>query len=141
MIDDVQQRPGRAQKHHGRRTGRLAEQRHPQSHEDNADIFYAVVGQQALQIMLTDGESHSDNAGNNPQQQHQRAPPERYIIKERKGSQQTVDTNLQYHARHGGRNMAGSIGMSRREPDMERHDAGLHTESEQGGQKHRRRER
>src|SRR6185369_3527190 len=136
VIENMQQGSGHAEGHHGDGAGCLSDQRHPDPHEDDADIFNAVISQQPFQVVLADGKGYPDHARDHSQEEYEAPPPERHAMKERKSPYQTVDTDLEDDSGHGGRDVTWGAGMGRREPDVERHDPRFHSETEEGGQEY-----
>ena len=58
---------------------RTADQGQAEAHDDDADVLDAVVGQQALQVVLADGEGDAQDARDHAQRQHERRPTRRRL--------------------------------------------------------------
>jgi hypothetical protein len=79
----MQQASGHSEKEERLIAGRAARHGQSHSHEDDADIFDAVIGQKTLQVMLTQGEDDSQQAADaaqNQQTQPQRGGRGRRVI-------------------------------------------------------------
>ena len=111
-------------------------QRCAEAHQDDADVFDAVIGQQPFQVVLHQGIQHAEHGGNRADGQHRHAPPHRWIAEKiKKHPRHAVDTHLDEHAGHERGHVAGRDRMSGRQPGVQRHDARLDAEADQEQQK------
>ena len=79
MIPDVQQAPRNAQDDPHRPMGRQANKSQPQSHENNTDVFNAVICQQTLDVMLSQREHHAQQRVDRTERQNNHAPYRRRV--------------------------------------------------------------
>ena len=114
--------------------GPLSDDRQPESHDDDADVLDAVIGEKTLEVVLADGEDDACHAAHRAQRQKKNTPDEWRVRQHRQHPHDRIDTGLDDDAREHGGNVAGCVRVSRGEPDMQRHDAGLDAESHERGQ-------
>ena len=112
--------------------GCLADQGHPDPHEDDADIFDAVICQQPFKIMLPMAKATPTTPEMTPGRAGE--PPTRAAVWKNESVRISPYIPTLIRSRHGRRDVTGSVGVGRREPDMKRHDAGFHAEGKQGSQ-------
>ena len=124
-------RSGEAEGLHHRVPQALAEGAEPQAQQDDPDVLDGVVGEQALQVVLAQGEGHAEDARQGAQRHQRSAPPDGRIRDPGQEPHQPEDAHLEQHARHQRRNMTGGGGMGRRQPEVQRKDARLEPEAQQ----------
>ena len=112
----------------------------PRPDADDADVLDAVIGEQALEVVLADGEGDAEHRRDHAEAEHETAPPQRRVREERADAHQAVDAHLDEHARHERRHVARRVGVRARQPDVQRHQAGLEPEAGQAEQEDRRRQ-
>ena len=132
MVPDVQERPGEAEHHQIRPPEGAPEQRQADAHADDADVLDAVVREQPLEVVLADGEGDAEHARHDPEAQDDAAPPSGEARKQRRDPDDAVDAHLDDDARHDGRDVARRVGVRARQPDVQRHDARLQPEADEG---------
>ena len=131
-LSDVQQAAAEAQDGHRAQPVGQAEQPQPQAHQDDADVLDAVIGQQALQVVLGQGEQHAQDPGQRADRQQRPAPPGWRRAQEEQGAQDPVDPHLDHHPAHQRRYVGRRRRVGLGEPDVQRHDARLGAEAQQG---------
>ena len=105
---------------------RLEGQRQPKADEDDADILHRVIGEQPLEIVLHQRIEHAHHGGDAAKREHDDAPPPgRRRRQIEHDADEAVDRDLGHHAAHQRRDMARRRRMRERQPDMQRHEAGL----------------
>ena len=103
-----------------------------QTHEDDADVFDAVIGKQTLEVVFHQRVEHTQHGGDCAHCQHGHSPPERRRAEEiEQHPGQSVDACLDDHTGHERGDVAGRDRMRLRQPDVQRHDARLDAETEQ----------
>ena len=75
VIEHMQQRRGEGERRRPRHAIRLEGERQAEAHDDDADILDAVVGEQALQVVLHQRVQDPHDAGHPGDRQHHEAPP------------------------------------------------------------------
>ncbi|EKD37329.1 MAG: hypothetical protein ACD_75C01172G0003 [uncultured bacterium] len=100
---------------------------------DDADVFHAVIGEQPFEIMLHQGIEYPEKRRSRADQEDQHPPlpgdvPEQVVGK----TNETVDRHLEHDPGHERRDMGRGHRMGLGQPDMERDNAGLQAESDQG---------
>jgi len=128
----MQQAAGHSQEGQAGIAGRLADDRDADPGGDDTDVFDAAVGQQSLDIPLGGRQADPHEGRDDPGHRQQSAPPERPYVHEGEETENTVNPHFQHNAREHGRNVAGGIGVGRRKPDVQRHQAGFGAEADQG---------
>ena len=119
--------PG-VQKHQGR----------AQAHENDADVFDAVIGEQPLEVVFHQRVEHAEHGGNRADGEHGHAPPVRRRAEEiEEHARHAVDAGLDEHAGHERGDVARRDRVRRRQPDVQRHDARLDAEADEEKQKRR----
>ncbi len=131
VVPDVQQGAAQAEDDPVRPAQRSPEQGQAEAHDDDADVLDTVVGQEALQVVLADGEGDAKDAGNRAQPQDGPTPFHRRIREQGGHPHQAVNAHLDEDARHDGGNMAGRGRVGAGQPNVQRHDAGLQTEADE----------
>ena len=112
---------------HGGHGGADAEQ-------DDADVLDGVIGQQALDVMLLQGESHAEDRRDRTEDHDHEAPPD---LDARCGEQvetdlqDTEDTDLDHATGHEGGHVGRRLGVRLGQPRVQRDDTGLGTEAEE----------
>lgn len=94
-----------------------------------------MVGEQSFDVMLGNGQNHTEDSGNQTESQDCLSPPQRRHFKEGGDPQQTIDAHFDNDARHEGRHITWGAGMGTGQPDMEGDKAGLAAKTEEGQQK------
>ena len=94
MVPHMQQASGHAQYKPGSLSGREAQQCHAHAHQYYPDIFHTVICQQPFQVMLADGEDHSEKPAGGPQNQKKASPEGRRRVQQKEHSQYAVDSHL-----------------------------------------------
>ena len=122
----------------GRHAVGLEGERQAEADEDDADVLDRVIGEQALQIVLHQRVEHAEHGGDAAEHQHDHArPPGRRAEQVEDDADEAVDRDLGHHAAHQRRDVARRGRMGERQPDMQRHEAGLRA----GAEQHQRRAR
>lgn len=117
MVQAVEQGRGERERCPDRGMVGRKHQRRPQAEINNANVFDAVIGEQALQIMLPDRVQDTQQAGYGPCEQHQISPPTGAAAEKVKSeADQTVNRSFQHYARHQGRHRTGRDWMRSRQP-------------------------
>ena len=88
-----------------------------------------MVGEQALEVVLAEGEGDAEDARDDPE--GEKGEPQRAAGrgKSERTRSEAVDARLDDDPRHQGGDVAGRRGVRAREPDVERHEAGLEAEA------------
>src|SRR6516164_11140582 len=102
MVPDVQERAAQPEDDELRAPQRATEQSEPEPDADDADVLDAVVGEQALDVVLTDREGYSQHARSDAEPEHHAAPPHRWRGEERSDPHEPVDAGLDEDTRHHG---------------------------------------
>ena len=132
-------RGGQRQRGGGRQSVGGERQRQAEADEDDADVLDRVVGEQALQVVLHQRVEHAEHRGDAAQHQHDHAgPPGRHAEQVEHDADEAVDGDLGHHAAHQRGDVAGRGGMRQRQPDMQRHEAGLRSGADQRQHQHQR---
>ncbi len=131
MVQHVIETGGHADRGERRMTTR--ERHHPGTHteQDDADVFDAVIGEEALEVVLHQRIEHAENGRQSADQKDEDAPRQSRQT-QTKGAEpnDAVDPSLDQDAGHQRRNTAGRGGMRFRQPDVQWDDARLHGEAE-----------
>ena len=98
MVDDMQQRPRETQDGDERGMRTHPQEPDSESQRDDADVLHRAVRQQALQVVLGQGEEDSPDPGHDPDADQQPAPPRGCGGKKSQRADQTVDPDLDHHA-------------------------------------------
>ena len=106
--------------------------------QNDADVLDAVVREQALQVVLGEGQDHAEHAGDDTEQEQHETQPFRKGRQHGQGPNQSIDPHFQDDTRQEGRDVAGRCGMCPGEPDVERDYSGLDSEREKGEEQNRR---
>ena len=113
---------------HGGHGGADAEQ-------NDADVLDGVIGQQALDVMLLQGESHAEDRRDRTEDHDHKAPPD---LNARGGEQvetnleDAEDTDLDHAAGHEGTHVGRRLRMSLGQPAVQRDDTGLGAKTKEG---------
>ena len=121
----------------------LDDAEHPDAEpdQDDADVLDAVVGEEALQVVLSERQDHAEHAGDDTEQEQRETQPFRKRRQQGQDPNEPIDPHLQDDTRQEGRDVAGRCGMCPGEPDVEWDDSGLDSEPEKGEEQNRRQER
>ena len=87
VIEHVQQRAAKAQHHQHGRTRAHAQQADAQAQRDDADVFDAVIRQQALQVVLRQRKQHAQHTRSQPDGDESPPPPQRAASQKRERAQ------------------------------------------------------
>ena len=99
-----------------------------QSDQNDADIFDAVIREQAFQIVLPQRERDAQHGADHTERGHRPAGSRRRGQPAAE-THEAVNAHLDGHAgKHGG-NVAGRVGVSGRQPDVQRKNTGLQSEA------------
>ena len=113
-------------------------QRGAEAHHDDADVFDAVIGQQPLEVVLLQRVEHAHQRRDHAHGENHGPGPQRRRPEEvEEYARHPVDAALDHDARHQRRDVAGRHRVRVRQPDMQRHDAGLHAEPREEQQEDR----
>ena len=98
-----------------------------------------LIGEQPLEIVLHQRIEHAHHRGDAAEREHHHAPPPgRRAEQIEHDADEAVDRDLGHHAAHQRRDMAGRGRMRERQPDMQRHQAGLRAGADQREDQHQR---
>ena len=132
VVEGVIHPGNQTQRRQTRMAGVQKNQRRSQPHENDADVLDAVIGQQPFQVVFHQGVKHAQHRRDRAGGQNRHPPPQRRRAEEVKAdARQPVDAGLDQHAGHQRRDVAGRHRMRRRQPDVQRDDAGLDAKTEQ----------
>ena len=132
VIEDVEQRGGERQRRREVHAIGPEGERQAEADEDDPDVLDRVVGEQPLQIVLHQRIEHAEHRGAGAERQnHQAPPPGGQAQKVEDDAHEAVDGDLGHHPAHQGRDVAGRRRMGERQPDVQRHEAGLGAGAEQ----------
>ncbi len=113
-------------------------ERRAEAHHDDADVFHAVIGQQAFQVMFLKRVQNAHYRGDHAHGKNHGSGPQRgRPVEVEEHARHAVDAGLDHNSRHQRRDIAGRHRVGVRQPDVERHDAGLHAEAGEEQQEHR----
>jgi hypothetical protein len=115
------------------------DQGQPEADEDDADVFDAVVSEQAFQVVLADRERDAQGARNHAQPQDDGAPLGRRVRQQRRDPDDAVDAHLEDDAGQERRDVAGRHRVGAGQPDVQGHHARLQPEPGQREGEDRRR--
>ena len=123
-----------------RLAGAVQQQRDGHRGEDQADVLGGRVGEQDLEVAghrgLQDPVQRGANASASSRTAHQLGPAGQQAQQDQ---QHPVDAHLHHRGAHRRRHVAGGLGVRPRQPDVQRHQAGLR--GEPGQEEHERRAR
>ena len=126
VVEHVKQRRREGERRRELQAVGLEGQRKAEADEDDADIFDRAVGEQALEILFHHGVEDPHDGGDAAEEEHDHARrPGRRSQQIEDDANEAVDRDLGHDAAHQRRNVAWRRGMSERQPDMQRHKAGL----------------
>ena len=132
VIEDVEQRRGERERRRGRHAVGLEGEREAEADEDDADVLDRAVGEQPLEVALHEGAEHAEHGGDAAEREHDDAPPPgRRAEQIEDDADEAVDRDLGHHAAHQRRDVARRGRMGERQPDVQRHEAGLRAGAEQ----------
>ena len=136
VVENVEKSGGKADD--GEQRHRFGEPQHadPDAEQNDPDILDAVIGEQALEIMLRQGEQHAEHPARPAHGDQQPAPPWLGRPENGQDPDQPVNADLDHRSRHQCRGMAGRDRVRFRQPDMRRDDAGLCAKADQGQNEH-----
>ena len=138
VVDGVIQPGQERQRGEHRMAAVQKHQRRAQAHQDDANVFDAVIRQQTLEVMFHERVEHAQYGGNDSDGQDRNAPPVRWgPEKVEEHASHSVNARLDQHAGHERRNVAGGHRMSSGQPNVQRHDSGLDPESRKEKEKRR----
>ena len=132
MVGDVEQRGRERERDHRAGIERAGDERRPDAHEDDADVLHAVVREQAFQVVLHQRVEHPQHRRSRAENQDERAPPGwsgREPVECQ--TQESVDPELDHHARHERGNVRRRDGVGARQPDVEGDHPRLRAEADQ----------
>ncbi len=138
VIHDVEEPPGEAEERPLRAPRRAGAEADAETEDDDPDVLDAVPGEEALQVVLSESEGDAEDRRGGSEEEERVAPGGGRVGDERREPHDPVDPGLDENARHEGRDVRGGGGMRRREPDVEREDARLQAEAEEGEDEERR---
>jgi hypothetical protein len=99
---------------------------------DQADVLDRGIRQQALHVALHRAVEHAEDRREQADRQGNHAPPpDRRVQQVEADAQQAVDRRLQHHPGHHRRHRRGRRRVRLRQPDVQRHQAGLGAEAGQ----------
>ena len=130
VVPDVQETTGEGEPAPG---GVAIFHRHecePEAKENDADVFDAVVGEQALEIVLAERERHAEHRARRAEGDDHPAG----AVGHRQPAAETdqaVESDLNGDAGEDRGDMARSVGVRRRQPHVERKKTGLEPEANQ----------
>ena len=128
MVEDVEQRRGHRQRRRRLHAVGAEAERETQADEDDADVLDRVIGEQPLEVVLHQRVEHAEHGGHPAEHDHDRRPPPGQRPHQVEGdADEGIDRDLGHHAAHQRRDVAGRRRVGQRQPDMQRHDAGLGT--------------
>ncbi len=131
VVHHVEGAAGEAQQDQSRLAAGPPQHRQAHAHGDDADVLHRVVGQQALEVVLRERQRHAQDSRDRAQDHEHHAPGGRRGLEEAGGAQEAVDPGLEQHPRHHRGDVAGGRGVGAGEPEVERDETGLETESDQ----------
>jgi len=117
MIPHMQQGAGQCQPAPNWITLLNRHQRETKPDENDADIFDAVIGEQALEIMLPQREGHAQYRTGHAQHRHH---PTR-SVRHRQPTAETheaIDAHLERHTRKHGRDVTRCVSVRGRQPNV-----------------------
>jgi hypothetical protein len=132
VVPGVQQRAREPERDQFALARRAAEERGAEAEEDDADVLDAVVREQTLEVVLADRERDADDGRRGAHAEQDLAPAGRRLGEQQTGPRDPVDAGLDQHAGHHRGDVARRRGVRGRQPEVQRHDAGLEAEPDQG---------
>ena len=139
VVEHVEQRRGQRQRRAGGQPVGAERQRQAEADEDDADVLDRVVGEQPLQVVLHQRVEHAEHRGDAAERQHDDAgPPGRRAQQVEDDADEAVDRDLGHHPAHQRGDVARRGGMRQRQPDVQRHQAGLRSGADQRQHQHER---
>jgi len=115
----------------------LERQRQAETHEYDADVLDRAVGEQAFEILLHQGVQDAQHRGDASEAKHDDAPRPGWRSQQVEDDpDEGVDGNLGHDATHQGGDVTGRGRMGKRQPDVQRHQAGLRSGAEQHQDEH-----
>ena len=137
VVEDVKQRRGEGQRRRQALAIGLKRQRQPEADKDDADILDGRIGQQPFEVALHQRIENTHHRGDAAERQHHHARgPIRTAEQIEHHADEAVDRHLGHHAAHQRRDVTGRGRMGQRQPDMERHQAGLGARAKQHQHQH-----
>ena len=137
MVDHVQERAAVAEQRQQGRVETRAEHAQSDAEADDPDVLDAVVGEEALHVVLRKGEEHAEDARDRADQEQRPPPPRRRGPEDEEGPDDPVDPHLDHHPAHERRDVRRGGGVGLGQPDVQRDDAGLGAEPDQGEEERR----
>ena len=132
VIENVKKRSGECERRSARHAIGLEGERQAQPDEDDADVLDRAVGEQPFQVALHDGIKHAEHGGGAAEHQHHAAPPPDGRPEQiEDDADEAIDRHFGHHAAHQRRDMARGRRVRQRQPDVQRHETGFGTRSEQ----------
>ena len=132
VVEHVQQRGGQRQRCGKQHAVCLEGECKSETDEDDADVLDRMIGQQPFEIVLHQRIKHAHHGGRSGECEHDDAPPPgRSAGKIEHDAHEAVDGDFRHHAAHQCGDVARSSGVGERQPDVQRHEAGLRTRSDQ----------
>ena len=132
MVDDVHQRGGERQRRGPVKPVGPEGERQPKSDEDDADVLDGAVGEELLEILLHHGIEHADERRAAADGEHDHGPPPFRLAEEvEHDPHEAVDRDLGHNAAHQRRDVARRRRVRERQPDVQRHEAGLRSGAEE----------
>ena len=110
----------------------LADEREPEAHENDADVFDAVIGEEALEVVLAECEEDAENGADGSEDEDDRTPTEWGGGEERECAEEAVDSNFQDDTGEDGGDVGGCSGVCGREPEVEGHHACFEAKADEG---------
>ena len=103
------------------------------------DVFYRVIGEEPLEIVLHQRIQHAHDGGDaGDRQYHDAPPPGRRAGEVEHDPNETVNGHLGHYAAHQRRHMTRSGRMSERKPGVQRYESGLRARADQHQQQYQR---
>ena len=132
VIQRVENRPGESERRNDGQVIAHAERADPEPEKNDPDVLDAVVGEQPLQVVLGERPHDAEHPRQDPDDQHQPAPPGGRRSEQTDHAQQPVDPHLDHDARHERRDVRGGGRVRLREPEVQRYETGLEAEPDEG---------
>ena len=131
VVDDVEEHCREAGHREARQAVRPAEQAKAQAEREEAGVFDGAVGEDSLEIVLREREQGAADPGRQPDGDEDPGPCGMGGAEEREQAEDAVEAGGDHRARHEGGDMARGGGVRLGEPDVERGEAGFHSETEE----------
>ncbi len=138
VVQRVQERGAERERGPGVRTARPQDEAGAEAEHDDPDVLDRVQREEPLQVVLEERVDDAADGRERTEAEHEHAEPRRqHADPVDEDAHEPVDRDLDHHAAHQRRDGRGRDRMRARQPDVQRHQAGLRAHPDQRGERDR----